>query len=53
VAIESEIATTTNAEILRRCLTLPILAPFDRDNAAATAAFGQMLPEISQPFVGG
>jgi dethiobiotin synthetase len=48
LALDEEIATATNAEILRRCLTLPILAPFDRDNAATAASLGQMLPEIGQ-----
>lgn len=48
LAPEPEIATATNAEILRRCLDLPILAPFDRDNVATAASLGQMLPEIQQ-----
>jgi dethiobiotin synthetase len=48
LAPEHEIATTTNAEILGRCLALPILARFDRESAATVASLGEMLPEIRQ-----
>jgi dethiobiotin synthetase len=48
LSLEPEIATTTNAEILRRCLPLPILARFDRGDAATASSLVQMLPEIGQ-----
>jgi hypothetical protein len=48
LAPEHEIATPTNAEILGRCLALPILARFDRESAATVASLGEMLPEIRQ-----
>ena len=44
---EPEIAVTTNAEILQRCLPVPILARFDRDSATIPAPLGQMLQELS------
>ena len=45
---EREIASTTNAEILQRCLSFPIVPRFDRESASIPALFGQMLPEISR-----
>ena len=48
LAKESDLAMTTNAEILRSCLTLPILAGFDPAKAELDCRLRQMLPEI--PF---
>jgi len=48
LAKESDLAMTTNAEILRSCLTLPILADFDPAKAELDRRLRQMLPEI--PF---
>ena len=48
LAKESDLAMTTNAEILRSCLTLPILAGFDPAKAELDRRLRQMLPEI--PF---
>jgi len=45
---ESDLAMTTNAEILRSCLTLPVLAGFDPAKAEFGSRLRQMLPEI--PF---
>ena len=45
---EAEVAAKTNAEILQRCLALPILPRFDRESAAIPAMLGQMLPEIGR-----
>jgi dethiobiotin synthetase len=48
LAETSEIAATTNAEILQRCLPLPILPRFDRDSADIAPSLRQMMPEISR-----
>lgn len=41
-----DVATSTNAEILRRCLTIPILGRFDRKRTAIDPEIRQMLPKI-------
>ena len=46
LAKESDLAMTTNAEILRSCLTLPILAGFDPAKAELDRRLRQMLPEF-------
>ena len=46
LAKESDLAMTTNAEILRSCLALPVLAGFDLGKAEFGARLGQMIPEI-------
>ncbi len=46
-AAERDVAISSNAEILGRCLPLPILARFDRDTADIAVPLRQMLPEIS------
>ncbi|MEO6970110.1 MAG: dethiobiotin synthase [Chthoniobacterales bacterium] len=43
---ESDVAAKTNAEILQRCLILPVLPRFDRESAAIPVILGQMLPGI-------
>ena len=43
---EFDVASRTNAEILQRCLSLPILPRFERESAAIPALLGQMLPEL-------
>jgi dethiobiotin synthetase len=47
-AKKSDFPMTTNAEILRSCLTLPVFAAFDPDTAGITARLRQMLPEIGE-----
>lgn len=42
---ESDIAVSTNAEILGRCLPLTLLARFDRDATEMAEPMRQMLPE--------
>jgi dethiobiotin synthetase len=44
----SEVATATNAEILQRCLPLPILPCFNRDSAEIAPSLRRMMPEISR-----
>jgi dethiobiotin synthetase len=44
--LTEEVATATNAEILRLCLTAPVLARFDRTQAGLGAEIGQMLTGI-------
>jgi len=48
LAKESDLAMSTNAEILRSCLTLPVLTGFDSAKAELDACLRQMIPEI--PF---
>jgi dethiobiotin synthetase len=48
LAAERDVASTTNAEILEKCLSLPILPRFDRDSAEIAPSLRQMLPGISQ-----
>ncbi|MEO8440010.1 MAG: dethiobiotin synthase [Spartobacteria bacterium] len=45
---ESDVATQTNAEILRSCLPLPVLTAFDRDSEEMPGAIRQMLPDMRQ-----
>jgi len=46
LAKESDLAMSTNAEILRSCLTLPVLAGFDSAKAELDPRLRQMIPEI-------
>lgn len=48
LAGEAGAGPTTNAEILQRCLSLPILPRFDRESEEITAPLRQMLPEIGK-----
>lgn len=48
LAKESDLAMTTNAEILRSCLELPILAGVDPAEAESDARLRQMIPEIEE-----
>ena len=48
LAKEPDLAMTTNAETLRSCLTLPVLACFDPAKAELDPHLRQMIPEI--PF---
>lgn len=43
----SDVATKTNAEVLRSCLPIPILAPFERTEREIGPALRKMMPEIS------
>ena len=43
---EPAVATSTNAEILERCLPLPVLARFDREATEMAEPLRQMLPEV-------
>jgi len=45
---EPDLAMATNAEILRSCLTLPVLAGFDPDTTGMTERLSEMMPEISE-----
>jgi dethiobiotin synthetase len=45
---EVDTASTTNAEILQRCLTLPILPRFDLESDEIAPSLREMLPEIGQ-----
>ena len=47
LAVGADPATTTNAEILGLCLSVPILVHFDRQSTEIPALLGQMMPEIS------
>jgi dethiobiotin synthetase len=47
LAETSEVAATTNAEILQRCLPLPILPGFDRDSVEIAPLLRQMMAEIN------
>ncbi|MGH8093908.1 MAG: dethiobiotin synthase [Chthoniobacterales bacterium] len=42
------VAATTSAQVLRRCLTLPILEKFDRTSPDFAPELRQMLPKISR-----
>jgi dethiobiotin synthetase len=44
--LSEDIATNTNADILRQCLTIPILGRFDCKRAAIDLEIRQMLPEV-------
>jgi dethiobiotin synthetase len=46
LSLKPEIATTTNAQILQRCVPHPILARFDPDDPATASSLARMLPEI-------
>jgi dethiobiotin synthetase len=48
LAKADDAASTTNAEILQRCLTLPILPRFDPESDEIAPPLRQMLPEIEQ-----
>jgi dethiobiotin synthetase len=48
LAKEPDLAMTTNAEILRSCLTLPVLAGFDPGKAEFGIGLRQMIPEIEE-----
>ena len=48
LAKEPDLAMTTNAEILRSCLTLPVLAGFDPAKAELGLRLRQMIPEIHE-----
>ena len=48
LAQESDLAMATNAEILRSCLTLPILAGFDPATNGMTERLSEMIREISE-----
>ena len=48
LAREPDLAMTTNAEILRSCLTLPVLAGFDPDKAELGSGLRRMIPEIER-----
>jgi dethiobiotin synthetase len=45
---EVDTASTTNAEILQRCLTLPILPRFDSESDEIAPSLREMLPKIGQ-----
>jgi dethiobiotin synthetase len=47
LAQESDLAMTTNEQILRSCLTLPVLAGFNPDTTGMIERLSQMMPEIS------
>lgn len=46
LAPDSEVATGTNAEILRDCMGLPVLGRFKRDQLEIPPILVQMLPEL-------
>lgn len=46
LAPDSEVATATNAEILRDCLPCPVLGRFERDQLEVPPSLVQMLPEL-------
>ena len=48
LAQDADTASTTNAEILQRCLALPILPRFDPESDEIAPPLRQMLPEIEQ-----
>lgn len=46
-AAESDVATSTNAGIIRQCVPLPVAGQFDRQAMEISPEIRQMMPEIS------